>query len=104
VAVFGSGLIVSDGIGRSSREASDPITYDLVGATVDWLRDRPPLAVGVESKKYKSFTLPASADETRGLWFPLLFSLLLVTGMGASVWMIAAAPREISVLCYVFGV
>jgi hypothetical protein len=87
VAVFGSGLIVSDGIVRSSRDG-DPITFDLVGGTIDWLRDRPPLAIGVEAKKYKTFTLPPTADETRGLWFPLLFALMVVTGLGMSVWMV----------------
>lgn len=88
VAVFGNGLIVSDQIVRQGRDASDPITFDLMGGTVDWLRDRPALAIGVESKKYKTFALPPTADETRGLWFPLLFALMVVTGMGASVWVI----------------
>ena len=59
-----------------------------MGGTVDWLRDRPALGIGVEAKKYKTFTLPASANDTRGLWFPLLFALLLVTGMGVGVWMV----------------
>lgn len=88
VAVIGNGLIVSDAFARQGREVTDPIAFDLVGGTVDWLRDRPALAIGVESKKYKTFALPPTADETRGLWFPLLFALMVVTGMGASVWVI----------------
>ena len=87
-AVFGNGLLMSDAASGGGRGESDPITFDLVGGTIDWLRDRPALAIGVESKKYKTFSLPPSADATRGLWFPLLFSLLIVTGLGASVWMV----------------
>ncbi|QJW96967.1 Gldg family protein [Frigoriglobus tundricola] len=88
VAVFGNGLIISDGIVRQGRDAGDPITFDLMGGTVDWLRDRPLLNFGTEPKKYKTFTLPATADETRGLWFPLLFALMVVTGAGASVYLV----------------
>jgi hypothetical protein len=42
----------------------------------------------VEAKKYKTFALPATADENRGLWLPLLFALISVAGMGACVWMV----------------
>jgi hypothetical protein len=88
VAVFGNGLIVSDAMVRQGRGEADPITYELMGGTIDWLRDRPALNIGIESKKYKTVTLPPSADQTRGLWFPLLFALLVVTGFGASVWIV----------------
>ena len=59
---------------------------------MDWLRDRPPLNIGVEAKKYKTFTLPPSADETRGLWFPLLFGLMIVTGLVRASGSSAAGP------------
>jgi hypothetical protein len=88
VVVIGNGLMVSDLYAQQSRDGVDPITFDLIGATIDWLRDRPPVTFNIEAKKYKSFSLPASADETRGLWFPLLFGLVVVAGLGASVWIV----------------
>ncbi|VTR99422.1 ABC-type uncharacterized transporter OS=Singulisphaera acidiphila (strain ATCC BAA-1392 / DSM 18658 / VKM B-2454 / MOB10) GN=Sinac_5949 PE=4 SV=1: ABC_transp_aux [Gemmata massiliana] len=88
LAVFGNGLIVSDAVGRQSQQSGDPITFDLVGGTIDWLRDRPSFGIGVESKKYKTVLFPATADETRGLWVPLFFSLIAIGGLGASVWVV----------------
>ena len=87
IAVFGSGLIVSDRIARQAQ-GSDPITFDLVGGTVDWLRDRPPLTIGVETKRYKEFHFPPKSDETRGLWLPLLIVVMAVAGLGTSIWVI----------------
>lgn len=87
VVVIGNGLILSDAIARQ-QQGVDPITFDLLGATVDWLRERRSLGIGIEAKKYKTFTLPPTADETRGLWVPLFFSLIVVGGVGASVWVV----------------
>ena len=92
VAAFGNGLIVSDAAARQGRDASDPPAFDLMGGTVDWLRDRPLLNFQAEAKKYKTFSLPATADETRGLWFPLLFAMVVVTGAGASVYLVRRRP------------
>jgi hypothetical protein len=88
VAVFGNGLLFSDQISRQSRSGGDPITFDLLNATIDWLRDRPTVASGVEAKKYVEYSFPLAADETRGLWLPLALALLIVGGAGAGVWVI----------------
>ena len=57
---------------------------------IDWLRDRPPLPTTVETKTYVEYKPPepVSVDTTRLLWLPLGLGLLLVTGLGAGVWVI----------------
>lgn len=87
LAVFGDGLLFSDQVAEQNP-GGDPVTFDLLSATVDWLRDRPSLGIGAEAKKYKTYTFPVTADDTRTLWLPFLFSMLLVGGAGAGVWMI----------------
>lgn len=86
VMVIGNGVMFSDAFG--GQDGRDPVTFDLLSATIDWFRDRPSLGIGVEAKKYKTFMFPATADDTRGLWFPLLFTLIVVGGAGAGVWVV----------------
>ncbi len=86
VAVIGNGAMVSDAAADPSSGA--PITFDLVGVTIDWLRDRPAVGAGIESKKYVTYTFPAVSDETRVLWMPLGLAMLTVVGFGTGVWMI----------------
>jgi hypothetical protein len=92
VAVYGNGLMISDEFPRRLQGGSAllTITHDLVGATIDWLRDRPPLATGIESKKYKEYTFPPpeAIDTTRLQYLPLGLALLAVIGLGAGVWVI----------------
>jgi hypothetical protein len=85
-AVFGNGLIFSDAVVHPGQ--CDPPSFDLLSATVDWLRDRPTLGIGVEAKKYKEFAFPIASDETRGLWLPLALTMLVVAGAGAGVWVV----------------
>jgi len=84
VAVIGNGRMVSDAF---AVESDAPITFDLVGGVIDWLRDRPTISQ-IENKKYKEYTFPAVSDETRILWLPLAIGLLAVGGLGAGVWVI----------------
>lgn len=89
LVVVGNGLFVSDGYAQQA--GGEPPGFDFVGGSVDWLRDRPPLAISVEAKKYKEFTFPATTDETRGLWLPLIFALTAIGGLGVSMWMVRRA-------------
>jgi hypothetical protein len=93
------GVAVADGdagrlvvIGNSNMvidaAAGDPSGFDLVGASVDWLRDRPALSFDVQSKKYQEFRFPATADENRGLWLPLVIGVVAVLGLGSAVWVV----------------
>ena len=93
VAVIGNGLLFTDALARQNQD-SDPITFDLLNATIDWLRDRPTVAVGVEAKKYKEYTFPLGADAMRGLWLPLAFTMLLVVGAGAGVRVLGESPSQ----------
>ncbi len=80
VVVVGNGFMVSDELARGA--GGDLSSFELISATIDWLRDRPALGFGVEAKKHKEFTFPLVTDEMRGLWLPLLVSLLVVCGAG----------------------
>jgi gliding motility-associatede transport system auxiliary component len=89
--VFGNSYFVSDEVSRQSRSESAPLSYDLFGVTVDWLRDRPSIAAaGVEAKQYTQyrFPQPSSVDTVRILYLPLGLAFLTVVGLGAGVWVI----------------
>jgi len=89
-AVFGNSLFVTDEFARQLKR--NPISFDLIGVTVDWLRGKQASAVvaGIEAKKYTEYTFPAPAavDFTRLIWLPLGLALLTVIGLGAGVWVI----------------
>jgi hypothetical protein len=90
-AVFGNSYFVSDEVVRQSRGESVPLSFDLVGVTIDWLRDRAAIATaGIESKTYSEyrFPQPASVDTMRILYLPLGLAFLCVLGLGAGVWVI----------------
>lgn len=78
----------SDMVTDAAATAGDPSGFDLVGAAVDWLRDRPALSFDVQSKKYQEFKFPATADENRGLWLPLVVGVIAVLGLGSAVWVV----------------
>ena len=89
--VFGNSFFVSDDAVRQSRSASAPLSFDLIGVSIDWLRDKPSIAVaGIESKKYSEyrFPQPAGVDTMRILYLPLGLAFLTVLGLGAGVWVI----------------
>lgn len=86
LVVVGNGIFVSDGYAQQA--GGEPPGFDLVGGSIDWLRDRPPLTVQVENKKYVEFKFPATTDENRGLFLPLLLSVAVVAGLGVGVWMV----------------
>jgi hypothetical protein len=87
--VFGSGSMFADRAADRGRTAT-PITYDLMAAALDWLRDKPPLPTTVEAKTYQEYLFPepAAVDTARMVWFPLGLGLLVVAGLGAGVWVI----------------
>jgi hypothetical protein len=85
--VIGNSSLFTDQVVQRAR--SVPL-LDIIGVSIDWLRDRPPLSTEVESKKYKEYMPPepASVNRTRLEYLPLGLSLLLVTGVGAGVWVV----------------
>lgn len=72
------------------RGGGTPPSYELLSASIDWLRDRPPIAPGVDTKVYTTYTFPAAEtlNETRLIWLPLGLALFGVAGLGAGVWVI----------------
>lgn len=72
------------------RGGGTPPSYELVSASIDWLRERPPIALDVETKPYKVYNFPASGavNESRLIWLPLGLALFAVAGFGAGVWVI----------------
>jgi hypothetical protein len=87
LAVYGSSIIASDEWASQTRGTA-PVEFDLIGVTIDWARERPPVPTGVISKTYTAFTFPPKVDSTRILWFPLGLAFLTVAGLGAGVWVI----------------
>jgi hypothetical protein len=87
VAVYGNGVLVSNAI-ASRYGGESPPAFDLVGATVDWLRDRPPVPSSVLAKPYKTYALPnaKTIDSSRLRYLPIWLSLLAVGGLGLGVW------------------
>jgi hypothetical protein len=86
-AVFGCGDMVADAHTRTSRGTPHP-NVQLVGATVDWLRERPAIAPGVVSKGVPTYTMNPTADGTRLVILPIALVLLAVAGLGVGVWVI----------------
>ena len=87
LAVFGAGEFVSDAKVRRSGSTTDD-NVELIGATADWLRERPAIAAGVGTKTYAQYKLNPAADDTRLVLLPLGLALLIVVGLGAGVWVI----------------
>lgn len=88
VAVFGCGWFVSDeASGQAARNQTATILLDLMGSTLDWVRDRPTVT-GVTKKPYSTYTLKPGFDNSRLLYVPLGLGLLIVIGLGAGVWVV----------------
>lgn len=88
VAVFGCGWFVSDDAsGMAGQGQSTTIWLDLMGSTLDWIRDRPTVGV-LPEKQYTKYELKPGYDTFRMLWVPLALSVLVVSGFGAGVWVI----------------
>ncbi len=89
-AAIGSGSIFTDELAQRAR--GSPLSFDLLGVTIDWLRGRDTsvAAVNIEAKKYTEYKLPnpRSLNVTRLLWLPLGLGLLSVVGLGAGVWVV----------------
>jgi hypothetical protein len=88
--VLGNSLFISDEYARQFK--GNPLSFDMVGVTVDWLRDKQTsvAVANIEAKKYSEYTFPppAGVDFTRLVWLPLGLALLTVVGLGAGVWVI----------------
>ena len=91
VAVFGCGWFISDDAsGRASgmsRGQAVTLWLDLMGATLDWVRDRPTVGI-VSEKAYTTYTLKPGYDSLRMLWVPLALAVLAVGACGAGVWVV----------------
>jgi hypothetical protein len=88
VAVFGNGWFVSDDAGaQGSRNQAATLWFDLMGSTLDWIRDRPTVG-GETTKQYTSYTLKPGFDQMRLVYVPLGVGFLIVMGLGAGVWVI----------------
>ncbi|MBN9518010.1 Gldg family protein [bacterium] len=72
------------------RGGGTPPSYELMSASIDWLRERPVIAAEIEAKPYTVYNFPAaeSLNETRLIWLPLGLALFAVAGLGAGVWVI----------------
>lgn len=90
IAVYGNAFVFSDEYASRRRSTGPSPMYELVAVTIEWLRDRPPLATEAESKKYKEYQPPepSTVDTTRLVYLPLGLALLLVAGVGTGVWVI----------------
>ena len=91
LVAFGSSLVFSDRLAQQ-RRAANPVTFDLFGVSVDWLRERETslAAANIEAKKYTEYSIPSPSNlnYSRLLWLPLGLGLLSVLGMGAGVWVV----------------
>ena len=87
VVVIGNGFAFSDV--RSQLNISSN-AYDLVGQSVDWLRERPPVPPEVGTKEYVEYNFPdpLTVDSTRLLYLPVVIAVLTVTGLGVGVWVV----------------
>ena len=87
LAVFGCGWFISDDAAGMARGQSTPVWFDLMGSTLDWIRDRPNVS-GVAEKPYTAYTLKPGYDQSRLIYVPLGIGLLIVFGLGAGVWVV----------------
>jgi hypothetical protein len=79
--IFGSGAAFADA-GRG--ESDIPPRIDIIAASIDWLRDRPKLAV--VNKTYQAYSLPRTASTVRLLWLPAGMVLMMILVAGLGVW------------------
>jgi hypothetical protein len=79
--------MASTALAKVYGDAGAP-AFDLIGSTLDWLRDRPPVPAGVTSKTYETYTLPnpKTIDKTRLTYLPVGLALLIVAALGIGVW------------------
>ncbi|HXD86393.1 MAG TPA: Gldg family protein [Urbifossiella sp.] len=85
--VYGDAFLFSDEVARQARTT---IPFDLISVSIDWLRNRPAIAPGIENKVYKEYTFPPAdtIDTTRILYLPLALAVLCLGGFGAGVWVV----------------
>jgi hypothetical protein len=82
LVVVGNGRMLADDKGGGAP------ANDFIGSAIDWLRDKPQLTMEIQGKKYQEYRFSASANETRGLWLPLILAVVFIVGTGASVWVV----------------
>lgn len=81
--VVGTGDYFNDATAGKLRNST---AFRLMGAGIDWLRDRP--VVDVASKPYGYYTPQAKMDRMRLLFLPFVLTALAVAGLAAGVWVI----------------
>jgi hypothetical protein len=86
--VVGNSIIFSDRVAQQAK--GNPISFDMIGVGIDWLRDRPALTTTVEAKAYKEYQPPepATISDLRLIYMPLGLGMLLIIGLGTGVWVI----------------
>ncbi|QDU23142.1 Gldg family protein [Urbifossiella limnaea] len=86
--VFANSEMFSNAAQRP-RGGGTPATHELMSASLDWLRGKPPIAPGTE-KVYQTFELPPgeTLNSTRLYLLPIGLALLSIAGLGAGVWVI----------------
>ncbi|MFO0797892.1 MAG: Gldg family protein [Gemmataceae bacterium] len=86
--VFANSEMFSDAAPRQ-RGGSPPVGHELMAASLDWLRGKPPMALGT-TKLYTTFELPPgeTLNSTRLYLLPIGLALLSIAGLGAGVWVI----------------
>jgi hypothetical protein len=87
-AVYGDGDIFDNEEAQRYGGESPP-SFDLLSATIDWLRDRPPVPSGVLSKTYSVYVLSnaKTLDSGRLRSLPLWLAILGIGGIGVGVWL-----------------
>ena len=84
VVIFGfSGFDDNDAAAKSGYT----VPAELVGASVNWLRDRPAVA-NEGAKPYGVYTASAKWDWTRGVTLPVLLVILSITTVGLGLWVV----------------
>lgn len=84
VAAIGNSLIFSDS--AAEGDPGTPQFFEIMSATIDWLRERPTLSTNLTGKTYDYFRINAGLDTTRLQWLPLAFAVFAIVGVGAGVW------------------
>ena len=85
-AIFGSSGFITDAVAGTG--AATPRSFELLGGTIDWLRDRPTVAAGSGGKTYSDFRINANLDSVRLYTVPLALAVCTIIGIGASVWVV----------------
>jgi len=83
--VVGAGEFFADQTGR--RLGGRNVQAELFAASINWLRDRPPVA-NIANKTYGTYTLNRTASDVSLFWLPVGVTLTGVLAAGLGVWLL----------------